>query len=160
MKRVNSVLVFVFAAIGVIVSGLVGIAVIDNWMNKDEASVRAVHVEPAATVDDFLSITPRATWPLCLQDGGFDEQCEANFIASFEAQGVTMNASQREVVRVLIVPRIKELTARACDRATAAGLTSAQDLILAITEDVAKQSPRYAKAMASLIVLTKDNTIL
>lgn len=158
MTNVYKFFVAVFAALALWMAGMVVTAAL--WLAGMVAMV-AIGVEQPETdrevqfvsPTDFVNILPRTVWPEELGDSGdFDRQCEQNFIASFEARGTRLDADQKQVVRFVIVPRLKELAARSIDKAKAQGFTEDEDIARVMVEDVCVLSPRYAKAVATILV--------
>lgn len=146
MTNVYKFFVTMFAAFGVFMAGMVAVAVIGDEQPETDREVQF------ASPTDFVNIVPRTVWPEELGDSGdFDRQCAQNFIASFEARGTRLDADQKQVVRFVIVPRLKELTARSIDKAKAQGFTEDEDIARVMIEDVCVFSPRYAKAMATIL---------
>lgn len=146
MENVYKFFVTVFAAFGVFMAGMVVVTAVNG--DEQPETDRAI-----ATPTDFVNIQPRTVWPKELgPDGVIDKQIENGFLSSFEASSdVKLNADQRQVVKFVIVPRLKELTARSVDKAKARGLTRDEDIARVIIDDVMVNSPRYAKAMATIL---------
>ena len=58
-------------------------------------------------IDDFLAIEPRAKWPVMMADVD-DASLVREFVAGAQEAGVTLTPRQTEMVRLVIVPRLKE----------------------------------------------------
>jgi hypothetical protein len=134
-----------FTALGVVTAILLVSAFVEGRAQRRAETDRLL---------EFVDIQPRTEWPEELEPVAvmFDE-CERNFIAAFEARHKRLSAEQRRVVHGVIVPRLMELTARSIDRAKAAGLTAEEDIARVIIDDCCKFSPRYAEAMAALLLV-------
>jgi hypothetical protein len=142
----------VFTVFGLFMAGLVVYVAVEDAM-KRHSTASAATTAPDATVAEFLAITPRSECPAILGDSAeLKKQIEQGFVASFEARGTTLNADQRQIVKHVIVPRLQELTVRSVDKAAAQGITDDEGVTRVILDDVMVNSPRYAKAMASILL--------
>jgi hypothetical protein len=141
-----------FAGFGAVAAGFVVTAAVE-----EAVTASAAVSDESAILREFVDIQPRAVWPAEFGDSAaMDKDIERNFIASFEARDVRLTADQKQVVRFVIVPRLKELTARSVDKAKAKGLTKDEDIVRVILDDVMVNSPRYAKAMATILRADKN----
>jgi hypothetical protein len=149
-----------FTVFGLFMAGLVVYVAVEDAMQAGTPSViKNLVADDTDTVklQEFVSIQPRVVWPVELGPSDvLSADIERNFIASFEARGTRLTAEQKQVVRFVIVPRLKELTARSVDKAKAQGLTEDEDIARVMIDDVCVFSPRYAKAMAT--ILRMDST--
>jgi hypothetical protein len=66
-------------------------------------------------INDFLAIEPRAKWPILMADVN-DEVLVREFVAGAQEAGVTLTERQTEMVRLVIVPRLKERMALTVDK--------------------------------------------
>lgn len=156
MRSFIKSLTVLFALFGVLMAGVVVVTAVE-----DAAKQATVSRETTASIEEFLNIQPRTTWPALFGPRGRDmfDSVESSFLLSFEQTShLTLDADQRRVVRAVIVPRLVELAARSVDKATALGLTSEEDIARVIIDDCMVNSPKYAKAMAK--ILKVDEMIL
>lgn len=144
MKGIFKGLVAAFAIFGAFMLAITICVAVEDACPKTE--------NKRATPAEFVSITPRVDWPERFDEfAGPDSLVESSFISSFEASGVTLDADQRQVVRFVIVPRLKELMARSIDKARKQGLTTDEEIVRVMVDDCMVNSPRYGKAMAQLL---------
>lgn len=152
IKTISSV----FTVFGLFMAGLVVYVAVEDAMQR-HSTASASTTSSDATVDEFLAITPRSECPAILGDSAeLKKQIEQSFVASFEARGTTLNADQRQIIKHVIVPRLQELTVRSVDKAAAQGITDDKGVTRVILDDVMVNSPRYAKAMALILLRHKD----
>jgi hypothetical protein len=81
---------------------------------KADVAQAVKKAEIDSLINDFLAVEPRAKWPLLMEDVD-DAVLVREFVAGAQEAGVTLTPRQTEMVRLVVIPRLKERMAAAVE---------------------------------------------
>jgi len=104
-------------------------------------------------IAEFIAIEPRTEWPTLMAEVD-DESLVREFVEGAREAGANLSPAQRDVARLIIIPRIKETMARTVDRLCPNGNAVDVDpsrLMAAMEQDCDHFRDRYKPVMAALL---------
>ena len=121
------------------------------------ATAETVEEEVDKLVDEFMAIKVRATWPAVM-----DEMTNGSLVDSFvigaRSGGLELTESQQAVVRLVIVPRLKERMAESLEGYDENSPAKALFIALEeLTSDSEQFIARYTPAIVRLLIEADSN---
>jgi hypothetical protein len=140
--------------------------IVGGFLGYYRAQFERDHAQLVSTVSryldnskEFLKIEPRSTdWPAPLSGADIDADLIKNFAEGSAERGHKLSYKQYRVVKLMIVPRLKELMARTIDKCHAQGMSDKETAVMLEIEGE-QQVKYYAEGIAAILSYSDDTDL-